>query len=252
MVEAVYSHKQVSEDCASHQRGSKFLSNIEFRHNFFVDNCNTKFGYTVVELMVTIVVVSVLAATVGMFFVKLLTIQEREREEAYVREKLSDICGAYADFMSIGSSFSTATNLPDKATVVKYRQETGGVSLETGLVSRVAYLTSLVNTTNKTINLNIIYSTDEKDPERRFSTISRIMRGDAPLIPLTGDMVSIKITPLNFAKEDTDNDFAGFKTTDAVLGNLEVTVLYKIKNDEGIDEERTVKVERLVRLWNRE
>ena len=128
-------------------------------------------GYTVVELMVTIVIVSVLAATVGMFFVKLLTIQEREREEAYIRERLSDICGVYADFISIGSSFSTATNLSDQATVVKYRQETGGVSLETGLVSRVAYLTSLMNTTNKTIDLNILYSTDEKDPERRYSTL---------------------------------------------------------------------------------
>ena len=213
---------------------------------------NRKRGYTVVELMVTIVIVSVLAATVGMFFVKLLTIQEREREEAYIREKLSDICGAYADFISIGSSFSTATNLSDQATVVKYRQETGGVSLETGLVSRVACLISLMNITNKTIDLNIQYSTDEKEPERRYSTLSRIMRGDAPLIPLTGDMASLKITPLINSTPKEDADFPGLQTTDAALGNLEVTARYKVKNDEGILEEKTVKVERLVRLWNRE
>ena len=206
-------------------------------------------GYTVVELMVTIVIVSVLAATVGMFFVKLLTIQEREREEAYIREKLSDICGAYADFISIGSSFSTATNLFDQATVVKYRQETGGVSLETGLVSRVAYLTSLMNITNKTIDLNIQYSTDEKEPERRYSTLSRIMRGDASLIPLIGDMVSLKITPLNSNTTYQDVDFPVLQTTDVALGNLEVTACYKVKNDEGF---KTVKVERVVRLWNRE
>ena len=61
---------------------------------------NRKRGYTVVELMVTIVIVAVLAATLGMFFVKLLRIQEREREEAYIRERLADICAAYADFVS--------------------------------------------------------------------------------------------------------------------------------------------------------
>ena len=102
-------------------------------------------GFTVVELMVTIVIVAFLSATVGTFVCKLLTIQERDREEAYIREKLTDICGAYADFLSIGSSISSTTGVSNQETVVKYRSETGGVSLETGIVTRVAYLVAAMN-----------------------------------------------------------------------------------------------------------
>ena len=185
----------------------------------------TKIGYTIVELMVTIVIVSVLAATLGVFFVKLLNIQEREREEAYVREKLADICGEYADKLSIGSSIiNTSTN----ATIVKYRQETGGVSLETGLVTRVAYLSSFLNSTNDTVDMGI-FSFENQDLIRK---IARRASGDAYLLPLTADMVSCTLTPLRTAssilnvEEMSDMDAircakmvprADFEVTDAAL-----------------------------------
>ena len=127
-----------------------------------------KNGYTIIELMVTIVIVSVLAATLGVAFVKLLNIQEREREEAYVREKLADICGEYADKLSIGSSIiSTSTN----ATIVKYRQETGGVSLETGLVTRVAYLSLQLSPTNDTVDMGIFSFENQDLIQKTYSLV---------------------------------------------------------------------------------
>lgn len=207
-----------------------------------------KDGYTVVELMVTIVVVSVLAATVGMFFSKLLTIQEREREEAYIREKLTDICGAYADAMSIGSSFGTRTNFLTNAMDVKvnYRQETGGVSLETGMVTRVTQMISSIDTTNNIVDLNI-YGFSQGNFVRK---LQRKANGDAALIPLIGEVVSCTITPINYGASSLDGD--GYSTNNAALGYLEVKARYKIKNDDGDLEEKTATAGRMVRLWNRE
>ena len=215
-----------------------------------------------VELMVTIVIVAVMAATVGTFFVKLLTIQEREREEGYIREKLCDICAQYADFLSLGDSVSVGTNRESQALVVGYRQEAGGVSFETGLVTRVAYFVSTISATNRMMDLNVC----SREPESSLNEypfmgnmvsckLSRKIGGDAPLIPLTGDMVSCTITPLGnnvtpgsrLLEEDQR-----FETTDATLGYLEVTARYKVKNDEGEYEERTASAGRIVRLWNRE
>ena len=205
-----------------------------------------RWGYTVVELMVTIVIVAVLAATLGMFFVKLLRIQEREREEAYIRERLADICAAYADFVSVGSSFHTSTNSVNALTAVKYRMETGGVSLETGRVTKVAYLTTMMNLTNRTVDLDI-YSQGPEGLNRKFS---RGMNGNAPLIPLLGDMVSCMITPLNYTKTEIATN--GYETTDAALGWLQVSAKYEVKNDDGEKETKTATAGRVVRLWNRE
>jgi len=245
------------------------------------------YGYTVVELMVTIVIVSVLAATVGMFFVKLLNIQEKDREEAYIREKLSDICGAYADMLSIGSSFSTFSNLTKQATLVKYRQETGGVSLETGVVSRVAYLTSLVDMTIDTLRHTTDYNmgltvfgldpeSDANDLDHKISSkLARSVNGNAALIPLLGDMVSCTITPLGIKKNSSlgiqeksisvdgmseqeqylSNKLvsgAVVRKTNAVLGWLEVKARYKTTDKAGNSVWTNTTAGRVVRLWNNE
>lgn len=201
-------------------------------------------GYTVIELMVTIVVVTVLAASVGAFLVKLLTLQEREREEAYVREKLSDICGAYADFISIGSSFIVDTSPSNLQTVVKYRLETGGVSLETGVVTRVAYLTSTMNATNRTMNVDVY----GLEPEGVSRKLARTMNGNAALIPLVGDMVSCTLTPLNANVWEDD----GVQTSDAVLAYLQVSARFETENPDGETVTKTATAGRVVRLWNRE
>ena len=201
---------------------------------------NKILGYTVVEMMVTIVVVSVLAATVGVFFSKLLTMQENEREEAYIREKLADICGAYADDLSVGAAFSKS----NQTEIITYRHETGGVSLETGRVSRVAYLSSSVNATNNTLDLNI----DVFEQCELIRKMTQQLNGNAPLIPLLGDMVRLRITPLNGnVWED-----GLVQTSDAALGYLEAMARYRVKNDDGEFVTNTVTAGRVVRLWNRE
>ena len=205
-------------------------------------------GYTVVELMVTIVIVSILAATIGTFLVKLLNIQEREREDAYIREALADICGAYADAMSVGSSFGMHTNLLTHAVDMKvnYRQETGGVSLETGKVVGVTQMISSLNTTNKTVDLSI-YGFNQGGLVKK---LQRKAKGDAALMPLLGDMVSCTIRPLNCNTEGGDGD--GYLMNNAALGYLEVKAEYKVKNKAGAIEWKNAAAGRVVRLWNKE
>ena len=189
-------------------------------------------GYTVVEMMVTIVIVTVLAATVGTFVVKLLTFQESEREDAYVREKLTDICAAYAEFLSLGSTVNTNRS----GMTVAYRQETGGVSFETGIVSQVTSMIASLNTNNWTVGLNA-YGLESGS---NVLKLARTASGNAPLIAMRGDMpdiVSCTFSPLNET---------------AALGNLRVEARYQAKNRDGEYETRTTSVERIVRLWNHE
>ena len=219
-------------------------------------------------MMVTILIVSVLAATVGTFFVKLLTIQEREREEAYVREKLSDICGAYADMLSVGSSIITSDNPSNQTAIVKYRQETGGVSLETGLVTRVAYLTSVMTNTVMDFDILSLVPGEEEIDKKFLTRLTRRANGNAALIPLLADMVSCKLRPLGIigspvdkpmnelddylSRQKAQREDLDFKMTDAALGWLEVKARYEIKDDAGELVSKTVTVERVVRLWNKE
>lgn len=202
-----------------------------------------RLGYTVVELMVTLVIVAVLATTVGVFFARLLSVQENEREEAYIREKLADVCGVIADDLSIGTSISLSTNLVQRDVIVAYRQETGGVSLETGRVTRVAYLTLTLNATNRTMALTAY----RREPDGWTRTLSSSLNGDAALIPLTGDLVACTVTPLNGTSTEKD----GVQTLDAALAYLQVSARYAVRNDEGDLEEKTATAGRVVRLWNR-
>lgn len=234
--------------------------NIQVRKNTgneFPTRYNLRRGLSAIELMVTICLVVIIAAVVGVFLVKLLRIQEQEREEAYIREKLADICAIYADYISVGSSFhiNINSNSVDPILLIKYRQEAGGVSLETGRVSRVAYLTAKVNTKCEdeigAMKLDIF----SRDPEGVTKRHSDSMNGNASLIPLLGNVVSCTITPLNnnWIEDGTNEDGTNsYKKTDAALGLLSVTAKYEIENDDGELETKTVTAERVVRLWNRE
>lgn len=193
-------------------------------------------GYTVIELMVTIVIVAVLAVSVGTLFVKLLTIQENEREEAYIRERLADICGAYADDLSVGTSFCRSNGTE----IVTYRHETGGVSLETGRVSHVARLASAI------ANGAVRFDVDAFIKQEIVRKSSHAASGDATLIPLLGDMVSFRITPF-----DGTGDGGGNWVSNGALGWLEATARYSVEED-GKPVVKSVKVGRVVRLWNRE
>ena len=206
-------------------------------------------GYTVVELMVTIVIVSGLAATLGALFVKLLTLQEMDREEAYIKERLVDICGNYADYLSVGSSISSNEY---NTYIATYRRETGGVSFETGRVSRVAQLMSL-NTISKETGLKTIdLNACENIGTQLVSKFARTLRGDdLPLInindlkelTISDDKINIycSLTPVNANEIE-----------DSALCNLAVVAQYEAIYDKGERTNKTVRAERVVRLWNRE
>ena len=223
-----------------------------------------KRAYTVVELLVTVAIVLIVAASLGMFVVKMLTLHEQEREDAYVRETLSDILANYADLVSVGSFFSVKTNVTGQSTIVRYRQETGGMSLETGRVTRVAYLTTATNSAAQALDLNI-YTMDRDSDSSIFGSLksglrlkfARNVRGDAALIPLGGELVSCTITPFSSPIDEPDvltlvedKDFNGFRKTEAALGYLEIAARYEVRNDDGEMEKKTVTAGRLVRLWN--
>lgn len=204
-------------------------------------------GYTIVELMVTVVIVSLLVVSVGAFIVKLLTIQEKEREEAYFKEKLADICGAFADELSVAKSISICSN----QIVVNYPQESGGVSLETGRISRVAYMI-VSNKVGQTLRSNLFaYDFDGEVGLR----LSRILQGDAELIPMPSIAVGCTITPLGTdvaaLEMREDPRFAGGTTAETPFGYLQVAAQYEIKDDAGKFVMKTASVERVVRLWNR-
>lgn len=224
-----------------------------------------RLGFTVIELMTTLAIVAVLATTAGVLFSKLLAIRERDREEGYVREKLAEVCGSYADLLSIGSSIIvTSTN----AVIVKYRQETGGVSFETGMVTRVAYLAASLNVTNRTADLGVYtLNPGETDLDRVISrSVDRRADGNAMFIPQTGDIVYCTLTPLmtstavaKHEMEERDQRLcanmvpgAVFDETGSALGLLEVRARYRIEDKDGRLVDRFVTAERVVRLWNRE
>lgn len=207
-------------------------------------------GYTVSELMVSVLVVIVLMTASGSFFAKLLSIQERDREEGYVREALAELCAVYADFMSVGSAFS----LSNQNFVVKYRQETGGVSLETGRVMRAAYLKASNVTNNllerKMLDLRVL----DGFLEQRYS---RGIMGAAALIPFKGDIdIVSSITPLGTTtpvlKDETDTNLVGFVAADSALGYLRMTAEYKTEDARGSIVTNVISAGRVVRLWNRE
>lgn len=203
-------------------------------------------GYTVIELMVTILIVTILVTTLGVSFVKLLTVQEKNREQAFIRERLAEICSSYADCLSIGTSIS---NTPSGGFVATYRNETGGVSLETGRVDHASLLVSSHNelTTHEgkryfTLDFGIYaYEMGMKTPK-----FLRDLRGDnMPLISpkdlkMKDGIVSLNcsILPLNAVRME-----------DAALGYLTVTGWYNMEETGVLT---NVAVGRIVRLWNRE
>lgn len=214
---------------------------------------NSERGYTLVELMVTVVIVAVLSVTVGTLFVSLMNIQEREREQAYIRENLADICANYSDYLSVGTSVSNDITGLNPGFTVAYRRETGGVSLETGRVSHVVQLDSSVREfaipgvkgkSLATVDLGI----ETLKSTNQVRTFSRNLRGDdTQLIPIKDLRIrdgcvnlSCRIYPLDMVPEN------------AALWYLQVVATYDIKNDMGMYVSTNVTAGRVVRLWNQQ
>lgn len=199
----------------------------------------TRTGMTLVELMVTVLIGAILATTLGVFFVRLLNIQEQEREEAYVREKIVEITAAYADYLSIALAISN--NATATSFTAIYPQETGGVSFETGRVTRVTHLNTFLDADNRTL----ILDSGHFEADIFISGFQRSLHGDALLVNLTNDLVcvngSMMIRPLDAPSLDT-----------AHLVYLNVAAHCECENGAGKKEMRNVMSGRIVRLWNRE
>lgn len=197
-------------------------------------------GYTIVELIVTMVIVVVVSATVGGFFVKLLTFHEKERHRAYIQERLVDICGFYADYLSLGTNVCNDVNRFG----VDYRVETGGVSFETGRVSRVAQFVSSMKTSAQFRNTTLDFSAWAFEPGIITNKFCRNLRGDdTPLVPLSSIReLKIKGRNVNLSHRLDPLNASG------TLWHLQVLATYEVEDGDS----EAVRACRIVRLWNRE
>lgn len=203
---------------------------------------DSKHGYTLVELMVTVVIVAVLAATLGIFLINLLTLQEQDREEAYIRERLVDICGIYADYLSVGLTVSNTVGSANFD--VKYPEETSGISFETGRVIRVAMLRSSAKLYDADRNLCI----DTFDVRGVPRNLSNEFRGDdIPLMTAVDLNINDRPVLLRCWIDSLNGPIES-----AAIGNLHVRADYWVKRDNGFLVPTNAIAERIVRLWNHE
>lgn len=113
-----------------------------------------KRAFTIVELSITVLIVAILCVFVGGSIVRLLKLRESNREEGYMREKLSLICAETADYLSMANSLIALTN--EHGLIIKggFRMETEGPSFETGKVVKVSgvYLSGTNGVFNLALN----------------------------------------------------------------------------------------------------
>ena len=227
------------------------LTGVFVAESMNVNSQAVKCGYTIVELMVTVVIVSVFAVGMGTFVSKLLSLQERDREEAYIREKLVDICATYADFLALSTNISTSAS----DFVASYRHETGGVSFETGRVSRVAELATALNVLSKTglVTIDLNARSFRIGEDGLTNDFSRTMRGDDTPLVNPRAMKGLKIGDGNDGNVNLSFELEPLSTKneDDALWNFKVNAHYKAVYAKGGTTNKTVTAERIVRLWNR-
>ena len=109
-------------------------------------------GFTVIELMITILIVVILTVSFGGALSGLLCLHEKDREEGYMREKLAYICGEFADYFSLADKVGRFMDENGKAVYAAgFRMEADGVSYETGKVVKVSNI--YVSATNGIFNV---------------------------------------------------------------------------------------------------
>ena len=212
-----------------------------------MDTDHMRRGFTIVELMVCIVLVVILAAAIGPSAVKLLRVHESLREEGFMREKLAMLAGIYADWLSLADSIVVTTNkvgVMNKETIVKisahYPEETEGISFETNIISKVSACHSVVSNGM----WNIWFET--KDPKFPDGVRKISFDGDALI-----EHVAARIVDVSLEHVDARIIEANKKTHDIGYPKLSILATNHFwdvkKNAYSL---RTVKAERIVRLWN--
>lgn len=193
-----------------------------------------RYGFTIVELMVCIVLAVILAASMGPSAVRLMRVHESLREEGFIREKLVTLAGIYADWLSLAKSVAVCTNKAAKAedviiTTAYYPQETEGISFETNNICRVMACHSAVS--NGMWNVWF----DTKDP--RFPNKIRKLSfdGDAMLEHVSARIVDVTLQNI----------------PDTFHWNLSILATNQFWDvEKDAYSVRTVRTERIIQLWN--
>ena len=187
-----------------------------------------KIGFTLVELLITMLITTIVAAVFGLGVVRLLRLEESNRQEGYIRERLTMITSTYADYLSMGSKL-WPVNFPNnvKGYSTEFRTETGGVSFETGKVTRVVGMTSSVS--NGLFNIGI-----NTAGEMFNGFLEKHISGAAELLPVLSLITDVSIYP-----------------EDGAVRMLSITAsntVYNVKSNQY--EPRQIVSRRLFRLWN--
>ena len=187
-------------------------------------------GFTIVELMVCIVLAVILAASIGPSAVKLLNVVESSREEGFMREKLITLAGLYSDWLSLAQSY-VVTNMAKGIKVIsaEYPVEMEGISFETNNLCKVTACHSAVS--NGMWNIWF----DTRDPRYPEHVRKITFDADALLEHISAYIVDVSLKPVS-------------NQNYPLLSLLATNQFWDVKVDEY--SVRTVKTERIVRLWN--
>lgn len=194
-------------------------------------------------MMICIVLVVILAVSIGPSAVKLLRVHESSRQEGFIREKLSMLASRYADWLSLSESVvATAENGVDVIHAY-YPDEMEGVSFETNNICKVTACHSVVSN-------EIVQSGQGARVVRRWhvwfdTKDSRFPDGkrdltfdcDALLEHAEAGILDVYVTPLNVPIVNY-----------CQLSILATNRFWNAKHDSYSI--KTVSTERLVRLWN--
>lgn len=179
-------------------------------------------GVTLVELLVVVVITSIVAVGLSFAISASLRFNQQYREESYVRERLCDVLERVSDYLSMANAAPVSNGVWSGS--AQYRMETGGVSFETGRVSRVTGTAYAVN------NMNMDVEIDTGDPQWN-GVLRKVFAADGVLSPVAASVTKIDLHGTNT-----------FRT-------LEVTAEYSVKTADGI-QTKPITVSRPVRLWN--
>lgn len=194
-------------------------------------------GVTLVEMLVTLLLVMIVAVGLSTAISAALSIEQRYREESDIRTALA-LQMDYAE-----RYFSLATSITNQQTAA-FRQETDGISMETGHWNRVSGVT--LSTTNNVLNFRIT----SNDSERHDAVADREFSADSML---RASLVQTNATRCTYARLEGDGtvrrlvlktDFLEKVRTNTVAGTrMWLTTVTRTN---------TISVERPIRMWNKD
>lgn len=189
-----------------------------------------KFGFTIGEMLITMLITTIVATLFALGISRLLKVEESNRQEGYIRERLTMITSSYADYLSMGSSLALAEG-PNHTKVYQtyFPMETGGVSFETGKVVRVVGMATSVSNGL----FNVCMNTAGRDSP---DVLEKHVSGAAELVPVLAMITDVMIT------SSTNAPAVG------MVSIVASNTVYNVKRNRY--EPKLIVSKRLFRLWN--